>query len=261
MKKMLFRFDDIHPLMNAEAFKCLLSLADICPSSILLCVIPENKDLTLIDRSEPLHNFWEILSEIENKGVIIGLHGLSHLLHKSDKSILNVSKQSEYTSLSYQAQKKIINKGLLILRSKGLNPKFFAAPAHGFDMTTIKVLKEVGFLSISDGYFPGVCQRYGLTWIPLKTWNPKTRFIGSFNTVCIHLKKNNFKKISRNILEVVNNKKNISFESALKTSSKLTLLDLLISLIYAYAIKLLFLKRRIEKLGFNIYNFFARIEY
>ena len=66
-------------------------------------------------------------------------------------------------------KKKMIKKGLRLLRAKGLNPRFFAAPAHGFDLNTLKVLKDINFKCISDGFFAEACIRDGLTWIPLKT--------------------------------------------------------------------------------------------
>ena len=59
MQKMIFRFDDIHPYMNNEAFKSIVSLSNICPESILLCVIPENKDISLVDEIKPISKFWE----------------------------------------------------------------------------------------------------------------------------------------------------------------------------------------------------------
>ena len=54
MQKMLFRFDDIHPYMNNEAFRSIISLSDICPESILLCVIPDNKDISLVHEKQPI---------------------------------------------------------------------------------------------------------------------------------------------------------------------------------------------------------------
>ena len=85
------------------------------------------------------------------------MHGLEHKLRISDKSMLIVSKQSEYTDLLIRSEKMIL-KGLSILKSKGLNPKFFAPPAHGFDQNTLKVLKDIKFKIISDGFFRNVCK-------------------------------------------------------------------------------------------------------
>ena len=141
------------------------------------------------------------------------MHGLEHKLRFSRKSLLSVSKQSEFTGLSYTSQKKMILKGLSILKKKGLDPKFFAAPAHGFDKTTLKVLNDIDLKNISDGFSRNVCKKNGLTWIPLKSWKPDTKFIGSFNTVCLHPNKSNIKTIRNGIMKKISNKENIDFVS------------------------------------------------
>jgi len=248
-KNVIFRFDDIHPLMDTEAFEFIESLSFFCPSSIMLCVIPENKDESLIKSSLPIPDFWNKLLLIENRGVTIGLHGLEHKLKFSRKSLLSVSKQSEFTGLKYSSQKKMILKGLSILREKGLNPKFFAAPAHGFDKTTLKVLNDINFKNISDGFTRNVCIKDGLTWIPLKSWKPSTKFIGSFNTVCLHPNKSNIQKIRNGIMKKISKKENIDFSSSISSRNSYTSLDFLSEVIYSILIKCLFLKR-------NLYNFF-----
>ena len=142
----------------------------------------------------------------------------------------------------------MILKGLSILRKKGLNPKFFAAPAHGFDKTTLKVLNDINFKNISDGFTRNVCIKDGLTWIPLKTWKPSTIFFGSFNTVCLHPNKSNIKAIRNGIIKKISNKENIDFSSSISLPNSYTSLDFLSEVIYSILIKLLFFKR-------NLYTF------
>ena len=256
-KKLIFRFDDIHPLMNKDAFEFILSLSKICPKSIMLCVIPDNKDKSLIKSNSPIPEYWEKLVLIESKGVTIGLHGLEHKLKLCKTSLLNVSKQSEYTGLNYSNQKLMLNKGLSILESRGLTPKFFAAPAHGFDKITLKVLNDINFKNISDGFSRNVCIKKGLTWIPLKTWNPRTRFIGNFNTVCIHLNKDNIKKISKGIYEIIAQGKTTDFQTLISSPKPHTYFDFFSELIYSLLIKILFLKRSISKfLAYRNWNLF-----
>ncbi len=246
-KKLIFRFDDIHPLMNKDSFEFILSLSNICAKSIMLCVIPNNKDKSLINSNSPIPDFWEKLVLIESKGVTIGLHGLEHNLKLCKTSLLSVSKQSEYTGLEYSNQKLMLKKGLSILESRGLTPKFFAAPAHGFDKATLKALKDINFKNISDGFYRNVCIKKGLTWIPLKTWNPKTRFIGNFNTVCIHLNKDNIKKISEAIREIIAQGKTTDFQTLISSAKPYSYFDGFSQLIYTFLIKILFFKRSILK--------------
>lgn len=247
-KNVIFRFDDIHPLMDIAVFEFIQSLSIFCPKSIMLCVIPDNKDKTLIKSKIPIPDFWDQLILIESRGVTIGLHGLEHNLKFSKKSILSVSKQSEYTGLKYSSQKKMILMGLSILKKKGLNPKFFAAPAHGFDNITLKVLNDINFKNISDGFSRNVCNKNGLTWIPLKSWKPNTKFLGSFNTVCLHANKDNIKTIRYGINKKVSNKENIDFATLISSTKSYTSLDLLSNIFYSILIRILFLKR-------NLYNF------
>ena len=142
----------------------------------------------------------------------------------------------------------MILKGLSILRKKGLNPKFFAAPAHGFDKTTLKVLNDINFKNISDGFTRNVCIKDGLTWIPLKSWKPSTKFFGSFNTVCLHPNKSNIKTIRNGIMKKISNKENIDFASSISSRNSYTSLDFLSEVIYSILIKFLFFKR-------NLYTF------
>ena len=209
----------------------------------MLCVIPENKDKSLIKSNLPITDFWNKLLLIESRGVIIGLHGLEHKLKFSRKSLLNVSKQSEFTGLKYSSQREMILRGLSILRKKGLNPKFFAAPAHGFDKTTLKVLNDINFKNISDGFTRNVCIKDGLTWIPLKTWKPSTMFFGSFNTVCLHLNKGNIESIRYGIEKKVSNKENIDFKTLISTKKSYSILDFISEFVYSILIRLLFIKR------------------
>ena len=245
-KNVIFRFDDIHPLMDIDAFEFIQSLSIFCPSSIMLCVIPDNKDKSLIKSNLPIPEFWDKLVLIESRGVTIGLHGLEHKLKFSKKSLLRVSKQSEFTGLRYSSQKKMILKGLSILKNKGLHPRFFAAPAHGFDATTLKVLNDINFKNISDGFSRNVCKKNGLTWIPLKSWKPNTKFFGSFNTVCLHLNKGNIKTIRHGIEKKVSNKENIDFATLISMSKSYTALDFISEFVYSILIRFLFIKRNLS---------------
>lgn len=246
-KNIIFRFDDIHPFMDKEAFNFILTLSDICPESMMLCIIPDNKDNSLIKSNYLIPKYWEKLNLMESRGVTIGLHGLEHKIRISKLSLLGISKKSEYSGLGYSIQKKMILDGLFILRSKGLKPKFFAAPAHGFDETTLKVLNDINFKNVSDGFTRNVCKKKGLTWIPLKSWSPKQIFLGSFNTVCIHLNKENLSSVMDDIFEIINQNKNTDFNTLIASIKPYTLLDSVCELIYTILIKLLFIKRFINK--------------
>ena len=54
--------------------------------------------------------------------------------------------------LPEESQRERIREGLEILRGKGLHPKVFVAPRHGFDRTTLHALRKEGIRVISDGF-------------------------------------------------------------------------------------------------------------
>ena len=59
-KNVIFRIDDIHPLIDIDAFGLIQSLSISCPESIMLCVIPDNKDKSL------KANAWLNLDSVDN---------------------------------------------------------------------------------------------------------------------------------------------------------------------------------------------------
>jgi len=180
----LLRLDDVCPTGRAERWKPLLALVEelgICP---ILAVIPQNEDRELM-RGPAEPDFWPRLRALEAAGAAIGLHGFRHLACSHGRSLAPLHRTTEFAGASESRQRAWIRAGLAILRGKGLKPKLWVAPRHGFDRTTLRVLKQEGIETLSDGFARRPFVRGGVVWLPQQLWAPEERGPGLW-TICIH---------------------------------------------------------------------------
>lgn len=188
MSKYLIRLDDACPTMNKEKWgrmEELLGQYDIIP---MVGVIPDNKDVKqLIDSPDP--SFWIKVHSWQDKGWEIALHGYDHC-YVSDKgqSGLNpIWKRSEFAGLPLSEQKEKIRKGVAIMREQGLNPKYFFAPSHTFDINTLTALREesdIRVISDTIGRYP--YKKNDFWFVPQITGScVKMPFAGIY-TFCFH---------------------------------------------------------------------------
>lgn len=181
----LFRLDDVCPTMNWDNFDKLKKIFykyDIKP---IVGVIPDSRDSKL-NVDNPNENFWNIIKELHQKGWIIAQHGYQHLYINTNGGILNINKKSEFAGLSYEEQLYKIKKGKEILEyNLGIKIEWWMAPAHSFDESTCRALKNLEFKYITDGISLYPFEKYGLTWIPQQIWKPRKKFFGAW-TICIH---------------------------------------------------------------------------
>ena len=180
----LLRFDDLCPTMDRrrwERFSSLIARFGIQP---ILAVVPDNLDPEL-QRDMPYAGFWDEMLALDASGAAIGLHGYRHLCLATGRSLIPLHKQSEFAGASREQQQEWIRAGLATLRSKGLQPRIWVAPRHGFDRTTLEVLREEGIGAISDGFAKRPFRDRSLTWIPQQLWQPVEKASGLW-TICIH---------------------------------------------------------------------------
>ena len=186
MSKYLLRFDDISPYMNWEVWDEIEMLLDALDIKPLVAIVPDCKDLNIMPS---LGNdfFWDRVSEWQSKGWSIAMHGYDHILFENKgKNIVNLSKTTEFSGLSYRAQANKIKAGLKIFQSNKINISTWVAPAHSFDKTTLKVLKDNDFSVISDGLFISpYSDKNSMLWIPQQLWKLRAMPFGIW-TVCYH---------------------------------------------------------------------------
>ena len=183
-KALTFRLDDITPglkMANLNRFEEIFDRYNIRP---LLGIVPCNEDKGLIvDEIRP--DFWDEMHRLKNKGWPIALHGYKHVYVNEDGGLLQANPFSEFASLSYEEQKRMISEGKSILEEKELSPEFFMAPGHTFDENTLKALVSNGIFKLTDGYADRPYIRDGITFYPCRSSEPSIP--SGFDTLCIHL--------------------------------------------------------------------------
>ncbi len=164
--KIAIRLDDISPDMDMERFDRLAALMDRYGVKPLLSVIPDNRDPAVACQDKD-DAFWERLLEFQQNGYVLAMHGCYHVYTTDRGGIFPLNRLSEFAGLPYEEQKRLIGSGQTVLRSHGIETGIFVAPAHSFDRTTLRVLREHGFDTISDGYGKGPFTAAGFRWIPI----------------------------------------------------------------------------------------------
>jgi predicted deacetylase len=180
----LLRLDDLCPTMHSERWQQFRSLIAEFALQPILAVVPDNRDPAL-DLSPPDPEFWGQLRALESAGAIIGLHGYRHLCVSRGRSLLGLAQTSEFAGIDLETQQAWIAEGLRLLRSRGLNPRIFVAPRHGFDAATLKALSAEGLPLLSDGFARAPFLSRGVTWIPQQIWAPVAKPRGLW-TICMH---------------------------------------------------------------------------
>ncbi len=184
----LLRFDDLCPAMPQERWRRFLPLIEEFALRPILAVVPANADPGLADSgtaSGPDPQFWSAMRELQRAGAEIALHGYRHLCESRGRTLVGVTRFSEFAGVPEDRQRAWIRAGLGILRSHGLNPRIFAAPRHGFDARTLHALRAEGIGMLSDGFARIPFRRGGLIWIPQQLWTPEQKSRGLW-TICLH---------------------------------------------------------------------------
>lgn len=180
----LLRCDDLCPTMSAERWQRIESLIREFQLQPILAVVPDNRDPEL-EVSPPDPDFWRRMHALEAAGAVIGLHGYRHVCTSRGRSLLGITRRSEFAGVPAQTQRAWIRDGLRILRAHGLNPRIWVAPRHGFDRRTLDALCAEGIAMVSDGFARVLFLRRGLTWVPQQLWGPVNKKKGLW-TICIH---------------------------------------------------------------------------
>ncbi len=160
------RLDDITPDMDWAKFnkaKDLLDNARICP---LVGIVPDNRD-PMLHKQDPREDFWDYFRDLREKGWNIAQHGYTHIYTTREGGLFPLNDFSEFAGVSYEKQLDMIKKGQEIMRSHDLATDIFMTPAHSYDLSTLKALKECGFRYLSDGFGNEPYMREGLVFLPI----------------------------------------------------------------------------------------------
>jgi len=182
----LVRFDDICPTMRWSVWDRVEPLLVEHMVKPIVAVVPDNHDRKLqVEAADP--GFWERARGWQDRGWTIAMHGHQHRYVTDRAGVIGLNRRSEFAGRPEPAQRDALVTGLGLLRANGLEPTVWVAPAHSFDHITLRLLKELGLCTISDGY--GALpyrDNDGMLWIPQQLWQFQQRSRGVW-TVCIHL--------------------------------------------------------------------------
>jgi len=150
----LIRLDDIAENMNWDLMDRAEALFDKLDIKPVVGIIPDNKDIELLNYPKKEFNFWEQVRKWKKKGWEIGMHGTNHLYDGFCKKndYLNLGGNTEFCNLNYDEQLKKIQLGLKKFESEDLKIRTFFAPNHTFNNNTINALNACGINEIIDGY-------------------------------------------------------------------------------------------------------------
>ncbi len=183
MQQLLIRLDDITPDMDWGKFECLAALFEQYEIHPIIGVVPDNRDETL-HMQEAEAGFWERIRTLQERGWVVAQHGLTHVYVNRKSGLLGVNPFSEFAGLPYREQYEKLRKGQEILKGQRIRTAMFMAPGHTFDRQTLKALKKLGFLFVTDGYCSRPYRRGGLLFLPCTLSEP--RLPKHFDTLCLH---------------------------------------------------------------------------
>lgn len=174
--KIAVRLDDISQDMNWKNFFRMKKLLDSKGIKPLIGVIPNNKDPKLIDfknstyeecKDEIPSDFWEYVRELKRLGWSIAMHGVYHEYKTNSGGIFPLNQYSEFASLGYEEQEAMLMKGKLEFDKHEIDTDIFMAPAHSFDLNTLKALKKIGISRITDGFGKYPYKYKNMTFYPI----------------------------------------------------------------------------------------------
>ena len=182
----LIRMDDACHTMDRHKWQLMEKTLDELGVKPIVAVVPDNQDPTLM--LEPADGgFWDKVRIWQEKGWTIAMHGYTHLMHPTESVLLlPYYNRSEFAGLPYEEQAAKIKKSWQLFQAQGVEPKVWIAPAHCFDVLTLKAIyHETSISVVSDGIAWDVYYEHDFFWIPQQLWALTERQSGLW-TVCLH---------------------------------------------------------------------------
>ena len=183
--KFILRFDDITPKMAWSEFSAFDTLASELDIPLLVGIVPHCLDPNLAVEPERT-DFWNVVRSWVNRGWTIAQHGYTHQYVNKSSGILGKWNQSELAGLSYEEQYAKLKAGKDILVQQGVWQPVFMAPSHSFDYITLRVLSDLDFCYVTDGYGMYPYKMGALTAVPQLFSTPKHFGFGVY-TIYLHI--------------------------------------------------------------------------
>lgn len=164
--KIAIRMDDITPDMDWEKFHTFQQILDEYHIHPLIGVVPDNQD-EILAKNPPREDFWDYIKELQKRGWSIAMHGYQHIYTTKKGGVFPLNSFSEFAGVSYERQRAMLAAGRAVLKEQGIETNIFMPPAHSFDKNTIRILKELGFQYITDGFGDMPFEREGMVFLPI----------------------------------------------------------------------------------------------
>ncbi len=186
--KIAVRLDDITPDMDWERFQTFKTLLDKYGIKPLIGIVPDNRDDNLKGTEDITHpEFWSYVKQLQKDGWAIAMHGYRHTYSTKKGGLFPLNNFSEFAGIPYVQQVEMITTGKKILSEKGIITDLFMAPAHSYDVNTLKALKEAGFRGLTDGFGDKPYSWKGLIFYPISFRLKKTlEQKDGFSTLVVH---------------------------------------------------------------------------
>jgi predicted deacetylase len=190
MSRFIVRLDDICPTMNwrrFEHFADQMMQAGVHP---LLGIVPDCRDPHLMVDA-PRSDFWQVMRDLKNQGWCISQHGYTHVYDSQPQvdpadNLLRRNARSEFAGHPESVQFTRLREGAAIMAENGLATDVFMAPAHTFDLNTLKALRANAFRYVTDGYGLWPYVDHDLIFVPQLFERPLHIGVGKY-TLCLHL--------------------------------------------------------------------------
>lgn len=244
MAKFILRFDDITQDMNWSNFLKIKEVAEHYNIKSILGVVPENRDPNLSVHTNNTElttiDFFKIIKDYSIYGDTIAQHGTYHIYTNKNSGLLGINNKSEFAGESYILQKKKLEAGKKILQHYEVWQPYFMAPSHSFDTNTLKALKELGFIAITDGYGIYPYSLEGIILVPQLFGKPTKLIPFGIQTICLHTNSMNAKSL-RYLIDFLerNHKSFLNFKYVINMKPKLSFLQPIAYQSSTYSIKLL----------------------
>jgi predicted deacetylase len=213
--------DDITPDMDWDKFLRFKELCDLYNVKPLIGIVPCNRD-KMLQIDDKRSDFWTYIRKLDSEGWTIAQHGVYHVYTTKKMGCFPLNRLSEFAGLPYQKQYERLSYGKCKLEKHGIYTNIFMAPAHSFDRNTLKVLENIGFTKITDGFGDMPYFSKGMTFYPisyrqsssLKKKKGYTTFVVHTNT----MKDKDFERYEKLFKE--NSDKLISYSEFLKVKAQ-----------------------------------------
>lgn len=169
MVQYLIRLDDLCPTNNLKKWERFFKLFDRYGIKPIIAVIPNNRDAKLIKCGNYNPDYWNLVRGLQKKKYILGMHGFEHRYATAGSGLFKLNNRSEFAGLPLHVQEQKISVAQSIFKRERINAHVFVAPAHTFDLNTLRALKRcTGIRMISDGLLSKPYTRYGFNWVPVQ---------------------------------------------------------------------------------------------